>query len=447
MGPRRSHRKSRNGCPECKSRRLKCDERFPCTNCVKHAIQCSYVGPVRGTGTPTSSASPIPQSQPQYQSHVYRPSQEMTTGSISTPRGNFPWGITTTDIGLDSEDRWDLLEALPGKPGHVVQNAEDWSLDLELMHHFCSVTSNTMSWREDARHVWRVVIPMEGYVNKYVMHGLLAIAALHKAYLYSAQKTKYSKAAAHHLAVGLKEFRELVAAPIDSSNWQPVFCFASMISVHLSMVPVRLGVDCWPDPIYNMVELFASVKGFQEILRPFLRSLQKTQLAPLVNSIILEDDKLIPSPALVSQSLLPPGTWDQISRLHQLVDEYPFPQPHPPADSPTTEEDLDPRKNYKVAMTFFEISTRQIELAGPHLETGMVFMWAYPLSKHFHDDLKTYQPVALVILAHYCVLMQLVDKFWYIDGIGRQVLADIEKHLHPGFREWLVWPRRWVSGA
>jgi hypothetical protein len=245
--------------------------------------------------TPASNASPATQSQPQFQPHVYSQSQAMSnTPSYRSDKGEFPWGITSTDIALDSENRWDIIGVFPSTPGPSAQHAEDWGLDLELMHHYCSVTCNTMTEREDARHVWRVVFPMEGYSNRYVMHGVLAIAGLHKAYLYPTQKVKYVKAAAHHLAVGLKEFRELVASPVDPENWQPVFCFASMISVHLSVVPIRLGVDHWPDPIYNMVEIFASIRGFQEIMQSFLKSLRKTQLAPLVNSIFREDEMLIP---------------------------------------------------------------------------------------------------------------------------------------------------------
>ncbi|KAJ5744476.1 hypothetical protein N7533_009346 [Penicillium manginii] len=449
MGPRRSHRKSRNGCPECKTRRLKCDEQYPCTNCTRHGIPCSYVVPMDGhASTPASNASPATQSQPQFQPHVYPQSQAMSnTPSYRSDKGEFPWGITSTDIALDSENRWDIIGVFPSTPGPSAQHAEDWGLDLELMHHYCSVTCNTMTEREDARHVWRVVFPMEGYSNRYVMHGVLAIAGLHKAYLYPTQKVKYVKAAAHHLAVGLKEFRELVASPVDPENWQPVFCFASMISVHLSVVPIRLGVDHWPDPIYNMVEIFASIRGFQEIMQSFLKSLRKTQLAPLVNSIFREDEMLIPSPAVVSQSLLPSDIWDQISSLQHFLDEYQFPETHTiNSPAPPTQDHSGPPKDYQIALDFLKISTRQIELAGPHLETGMVYMWAYPLTKRYHDDLKSYQPVALVLLAHYCVLLKLIDKFWYVNDMGRQLLGDIEKNMHPGFREWLVWPRRWVFG-
>lgn len=149
------------------------------------------------------------------------------------------------------------------------------------------------------------------------------------------------------------------------------------------------------------------------------------------------------SPAMAAQSLLPIDIWPQISRLHHFIDEYPFPQPQ---SDPEAQETSDIRKDYRVALEFYEHSVRQLELAGPRVEAGMVFMWAYPLSKRFHDDLKAHGPPALVLLAHYCVLLQIIDHFWFVNSMARQVLADIESKLHPGFREWLVWPRWWVYG-
>jgi hypothetical protein len=135
---------------------------------------------------------------------------------------------------------------------------------------------------------------MEGYSNKYLMHGILALAALHRAYLYPTQREKYIKATAYHQAAGLNEFRELIASPIDPSNWQPVFCFSSMIMVYVCASPIRMGEDHWPAPILNMAELFAVVKGMQSIMEPWLHSLRKTQLAPLVNCVWLDDEILIP---------------------------------------------------------------------------------------------------------------------------------------------------------
>lgn len=212
----------------------------------------------------------------------------------ATPNANpYPWVHANPDIAVESDNRFDLLHILPQSPQETPVHPEDWGLDLELMHHWCTTTCDTMTLREDARYVWRVIVPTEGFLNKYVMHGLLAIAAIHRAYLYPAQREKYSKTSAYHLAVGLKEFRELISSPIDPNNWQPVFCFSSMITALLCTAPIRFELERWPAPLSNMLEFFTSVKGFQEIMKPFIPSLSRTQLAPLVNSIWLENKMMV----------------------------------------------------------------------------------------------------------------------------------------------------------
>jgi hypothetical protein len=42
-GPRKGHTKSRNGCINCKRRRVKCPETFPeCENCMRLGMKCEY---------------------------------------------------------------------------------------------------------------------------------------------------------------------------------------------------------------------------------------------------------------------------------------------------------------------------------------------------------------------------------------------------------------------
>ena len=185
-----------------------------------------------------------------------------------TPQGDFLGNLADSDDAVESPNRFDLLGILPRSNHDAPAIYEDWGMIAELMHHYCAVTCNTLTRREDVRHVWRVIIPTEGYANKYVMNGVLAIAAIHRAYLYPAQKDKYTNASAYHLAAGLKEFRELISSPIDRDNWQPVFCFSSMICMHISTATIRLNADRSPSPLSNMIEIFASVKGFQAVMKP-----------------------------------------------------------------------------------------------------------------------------------------------------------------------------------
>ncbi|KAJ5937687.1 hypothetical protein N7454_004029 [Penicillium verhagenii] len=383
MGPRRTHRKSRNGCANCKRRRLKCDESYPCVNCVKHGISCEFVAstePQDSTQLSSASpASPATQSQPQ---------SLPQTRSLTQPHVYPPISNVGTPVSYHGNDqKFDLLGILSETPPvHSISRApEDWTLDIELMHHYCTVTCNTLTVREDARYVWRVIMPIEGYASPYVMNGLLAIGALHRAYLAtnSQQKERYVKASAYHITTGLQAFREIIALPLNSKNWQPVFCFASMINVHLMGTPIRLGVTRWPAPISNVLDLFGNVKGLQVLMAPFIHSVRKSQLAALVNSVWLVDPEIIPSPAQLSQSLLPLDFWPQVSQLRLFIDNYPFaPVEAQPGqkngDSDTTSDPPDRRKEYIIAIEALERAARSLELAGTRVEWGMIFLFAHP---------------------------------------------------------------------
>lgn len=145
-----------------------------------------------------------------------------------------------------------------------------------------------------------------------------------------------------------------------------------------------------------------------------------------------------------NQSLLPPDTWTQIDRLRRFIHDYSFPQSSN-TSHPNQDQDEDQRSIYKTVLSSFERSIRQIELAGPNVEFGMTILWAYRLSKQFRDDLEAHQPVALIILAYWCVLLHLVDHYWFVNGAARQLLEDIERKIvHTGFQDWLAWPRQWV---
>lgn len=77
----------------------------------------------------------------------------------------------------------------------------------------------------------------------------------------------------------------------------------------------------------------------------------------------------------------------------------------------------------------------------------MVLLWAYSLSKQFRDDMEACHPAALVMLGHWCVLLHTINDSWLLKGTSLQLLEEIEIKIHPSFREWLVWPRRWVFGT
>jgi hypothetical protein len=134
------------------------------------------------------------------------------------------------------------------------------------------------------RHVWRVVVPQEGYTHHFVMQGILALASLHKAYLIPSQRQLYLDLSAHHKSQGLRVFRGLLDE-VTATNWKSIFCFASLVIAFVCALPARSDNRRMPTPIFSTLELFSLIRGIRSILSPWVSEIHKTALAPLTQGV------------------------------------------------------------------------------------------------------------------------------------------------------------------
>lgn len=61
-------------------------------------------------------------------------------------------------------------------------------------------------------------------------------------------------------------------------------------------------------------------------------------------------------------------------------------------------------------------------------------------SASFAQLVKRRVPQALIILAHYCVLLDVLDSRWWIHGWASRVLRDVLGSLEVPWRQWIEWP-------
>lgn len=243
--------------------RLQCDEIHPsCFNCTRHGVLCSFA---------SDDSPPVT---------IWSPSKDSPhkPGQASPAAGSRSTEHVDSHTGSVSQSR--LPSSLDGL-------GQSWTLDLELMHHYCTVTSNTLAHHEGARHVWRTVFPQEGYSHEYIMHGVLSLAALHKAFLIPGRRKTYLTRAAHHYSIGQESFTVLLQ-DVTSSNWRPVFCFATIVIAYVLCLPAQSGTDsAATTPVSKTLQLFSVTKGIKAVLLPFIPQLNHTSLAPLVDSVWL----------------------------------------------------------------------------------------------------------------------------------------------------------------
>lgn len=188
----------------------------------------------------------------------------------------------------------------PASPEHLVELShpspfdqiapfppqELWARDCELMHHYCNFTADTMSIRRDTAHVWKVIIPQQGYTYPWVMHGVLALSAAHKAYLMPENRRIYLPLADYHQTLGSQGYRStLQNRQQETDRWMPIFSFASVVTLHMLALPSRMEDGRLQDPIENLVGLSKLTRGVRSTLRPILSGVVRTEFAPMIYGV------------------------------------------------------------------------------------------------------------------------------------------------------------------
>ncbi|KAL4995530.1 hypothetical protein BDV10DRAFT_196609 [Aspergillus recurvatus] len=154
--PRRRHRKSRNGCAECKRRRIKCDEVKPsCSRCLLTMQKCIYA-----PTAPTTQASAAPPPQ----SHRNQLSLSLATPSPPSKLSPSPLPFETSHIPSSS----------PVQQG--LRFDVDTS-DTGLYHHYLQHTSRNLTGNRQDYHAIQICLPTLALRSKTVYHSMLALSA------------------------------------------------------------------------------------------------------------------------------------------------------------------------------------------------------------------------------------------------------------------------------
>ncbi|KAI8290471.1 hypothetical protein K4K60_005564 [Colletotrichum sp. SAR11_57] len=233
----------------------------------------------------------------------------------------------------------DRTRMIPSAP-----TIEIWGRGLELMHHYTLATADSLAVRPDMQYVWRVNLPEIGYACPFVMHGILTLSALHKAYLIPPERETYLDLATAHQNAGLEGFRSELHN-INDTNWQTFFSFASIVVMYVSSVPVRMGNET--ETIPNILELFLFVRGIRAVLEPYQGRLTKTKFAALVHEL---------------------GTFFQETLSEDCRDEY-----------------LKAVEELEKAIYF-------MAHAGTNVEVGMILFWPYVISENLMADIQAQNP-------------------------------------------------------
>ena len=78
-------------------------------------------------------------------------------------------------------------------------------------------------------------------------------------------------------------------------------------------------------------------------------------------------------------------------------------------------------------------------------EPGLVFTWLVVVQASYVAQLEKKEPMALVILAHYAVLLHTSNGQWWLEGRGAHLVHVIHQLLPPEWLSAIDWPREAVT--
>lgn len=278
---------------------------------------------------------------------------------------------------------------------------------------------------------WSEGVPRLGFQHPCILDLILALSSYQLARLKPNNATRYLELAEIHSTVALQTATEILKN-LSTENAAPLYATAILICFtalakgptpgHLLLVAEQ-GQVSWL-PLLGGVKLVVTTMGWPSIFsgvlaeyRPQPEKKQEESPPPKSSAACVEDWRL----SLAS-----------VSDLIALCSEQ------------------QARKVYKheldVLLVCFESTFGKGHDAQQNASGKMevIMSWVYQLDGEFVQQLDKKEPVALIILCYFCVLLSTIERYWFLEGWAKHTMREILCISAP-CRKWLSWPLQYLG--
>ncbi|KAF2143363.1 uncharacterized protein K452DRAFT_169676 [Aplosporella prunicola CBS 121167] len=391
---RRSHKKSRNGCGNCKKRRIKCDETKPgCVNCIEFSVHCDFIPGTSPASSITTNPTP-------------------TRRRRGRPRKNWDPPVSPA------------IDASSAVPKPTLAPELDIS-QLELLFQFTTYTYSALAEGVHIELMWRVNIPQLGFTYHCVLHLILGLAALHLCRLRPHQRDHYFALAENYWTIGLKQASDLLPH-LNADNCQAVYVSALLVCFYTFAKGPRLG-DYLIFSENGPSEWFPLLRGVRSISEVMGGNVFNGPLAPMRAG----PPRSEPIQTTAVEKNMPRVEWEEpIQSLHDFITA---------SNDPNTTTYLSSigRLAQCFEATYGKYGDDKYEGEG---KNQVVMIWFYTMEEDYILCLQQKQPIALILLAYFCPLLKTLDSAWFMQGWPEHILAGTHRMLDEEHRAWVQWP-------
>ncbi|WYZ36885.1 hypothetical protein EsH8_II_000391 [Colletotrichum jinshuiense] len=407
---RRAHRKSRNGCRECKRRHVKCDETRPtCVNCATAERHCSYLDslPAAASARP---AVPAKRALATGQSPSSSGSQVAIVAGNTFAAASSP---SVTSVVNDYVMRTEADDEV-ARPA----NGQFFTLEhMRLLHHIETNMDTLMAADEFLKPLTDMILDA-ALKAPYLMDILLSLSAQHMADINPACADQYRHQSTQLQTRGLMLFNEAKEV-ISEETCIPMFLFASTLGNQLlgdTLRSYRHDFNVFLDQFAWYLNLH---RGVSAVTGRSWHIIRESGAKGFIEFLDSREPNLANVP--------------EVDILHRMLDQADM-GPSSLQACRNAAETL--RHSYGIYRTISNQSAHQ---------SASVMSFGVRVNSVFVDVLKQRRPEALVILAYYAVLVHWCRGFWLFADAGQFMIRSISAHLGDYWAEWLAFPNSVVE--
>lgn len=362
-----------------------CDEIRPkCSNCSNRQSDCEYSS---SSSLLWANDGPSPR-----QSSSRSNFEETSTADLASAS---PFGI----LGRLSED----VAAAPSTSLNM--------MDLELLLQWCNSTHKSLTRGPRLDSIWRYLVTEEALSQPFLMHGLLALSALHLARTKRDNSATYISTAVAHQNQALALFRERLD-DINPSNAKAMFAFSSIVVVYAFSSTQPSDSSDLSTSLDDLCQVLVLARGVQEVINKASSSLWESSFRP-----ILRVDSYTPYLPDSARSAL-----EQLREANRVCG---------------TQDATHDTASY--GQVIDNLSEEFSAVHGGFMSISVAGRWAIRVKPKYMESLRERRPLALVILVYYCALLHYLRQNWCLDEWGARASKAIWELLDDQWKELALW--------
>jgi len=259
-------------------------------------------------------------------------------------------------------------------------------------------------------NIWQNMPFYDGMTYPFVLDAVLAVAALHKAYMEPQSNEQYTSACLFYQSQCLRAYHSQLS-DINTDNCHAMFAVSALINV-LTIAMSRGSTSLVAtSPLETLFTTFKLLRGIQVVLHG---NFDRVRSAHYKDIFAVPD---IPPNATVS-----PEVAHATKELLRL------------ASDETNEAEPDRIEMYKTSITTLQDHFLQVEQVH---NFGAVIAFPLALSETATELLRARDPMMMLIFVHYGVLYLHVHERWWAYNFGCRLIWELSDALHALNASWL----------